>query len=242
MVASQRNRLAHAQCAEHRLRHEKARLDIFRRQQREHRAAGRHQLAFAIQHIAHFSRGRHAQCFLVQLPVGLRQLRLRGLDILFGRRNFIGARGELRHPQLRLQFVDMGLIALARGARLVQARCGNEFVGYQFLLARQVGSRQAQSRFGLRQLGPHRGHFVAAFAFLQVGQLRLRPFDPGRRFFARRAFAFLLQDEGRRIARHLVAAFDMQLAQGARDRAGQAHILCFGIARKVIRRLAAAVA
>src|SRR5438046_3033163 len=81
---------------------------------------------------------------------------------------------------------------------------------------------------------------TSAPSLLHIGQLRGGPLQLRRRLFARGAFAVLLQHEGRRVGLGMIAALQVQLGEGAGDRAGDAHVVGFGVTGVIVAGLVGA--
>ena len=134
--------------------HEGADLDVFRRKQGDHRAAGGDPFARAIKRVKHKSGRGRGLAFLGQIPFRTGQGGLEGADGGFGGGDLVVAGAGLRGLQIGCELGNALAVLVPRGAGAIQVllrgAAGN---GSELFLAGEFLAGQGEGGLGLIELG-----------------------------------------------------------------------------------------
>ncbi|CAM2154594.1 hypothetical protein PT2222_300116 [Paraburkholderia tropica] len=215
--------------ADRAFRHEKAQLHVLRRQHLHDRTARLHPFADTIERVVDEPVARRGHALLVELPLRLRERGLRGLDVggLCG--DLRRAAGQVGDAHLIAQLAHLRGGAGGLRARVVELCLGDAARAPLRLVARELERGFVRVGFGLRELRFGHAHFGRALARLQIGELRLRRYEPVTRLVERGGFADGFEREYRRGGGDLLAAPDVEFRERAGLRRGEIDVLAFDI-------------
>jgi hypothetical protein len=166
---------------------------------------------------------------LAEPPIGLRQRVPRGIGLRLRRANFVRSRRHLGRLDRGFQLLNVRLVVLEPGARIVQRGAADEAGFEQGLLTAQIRSRQFTRRHRLAQLLGDHLDLGRALACLQVGKPRIGCLQFLLGLATAGDFILALEREQRRARAHLATALHRKLLQRAGKRRGHAHVLALDV-------------